>query len=101
MLFMDEKLYRYHFRIFLSTKRSLSEEERSSLKNILTEAIEKRGYEIKKVAVYRNSALLDFAGGKEIDSEKFVKATEKAIGFSIWENYRVQKTLEIDGKKLI
>ena len=98
---MDEKLYKHRIRIFLSTKRYLSTQEREFLEKLLGGMIEKLGYEKRRVVVYRRTAMLDFSGKKEINVERFVRESERAIGFSIWENYRVQKTLEIDVKKLI
>ncbi len=98
---MDEKLYRYRIRIFLSTKRYLSTQERELLEKLLEGMIEKWGYEKRKVVVYSHTAMLDFSCKREINAESFVRESERAFGFSIWENYRVQKTLEIDGKRLI
>ncbi|MDY6985734.1 MAG: hypothetical protein SVE93_04945 [Candidatus Thermoplasmatota archaeon] len=98
---MDEKLYRYRIRIFLSTKRYLSNQERELLEKLLEGMIEKRGCEKREVVVYRRTAMLDFSGKREINAESFVRESERAFGLSIWENYRVQKTLEIDVKKLI
>jgi hypothetical protein len=98
---MDEKLYKHRIRIFLSTKRYLSTQERELLEKLLEGMIEKLGYEERKVVVYRYTAVLDFSGKREINAESVVRESERAFGFSIWENYRVQKTLEIDAKKLI
>jgi len=98
---MDESLYKHRIRIFLSTKRYLSTKERELLEKLLEGMIEEQGYEKRNVAVYRHTAMLDFSGKRKINAERFVRESESAFGFSIWENYRVQETLEIDGKKLM
>jgi hypothetical protein len=98
---MEGRLYRYHFRIVLSTTRSLDEEERRHLDALMKELMKKSGFEMKKIAIHRNAASLDFIGDEEQDAEKLVRASEAAFGSGLWSDFKVQKTIVIDGKTLI
>lgn len=98
---MEGRLYRYHFRVALSTTRPLDEEDRRHLDALMKELMKKLGFETKKIMVHRNAASLDFIGDGEQDAEKLVRASEAAFGSGLWADFKVRKTIVIDGKTLI
>lgn len=98
---MEGRLYRYHFMVFLSTNRPLSEDERRSLESKLKELMKELGFEMKKITIHRSTASLDFLGDEEQDAEKLVRASEAAFGSGLWSDFKVRKAIVIDGKTLI
>ena len=92
-------LYKYHYRLFLSAKRSLNDIEQDSYAKMFKEGLEKLGYETRNVSVRKNKAILEFSGIKDLDADILMK--DLGISSDIWVKKKVFKTLEIDGNKLL
>jgi len=92
-------LYKYHYRLFLSAKRSLNDTEQAAYAKMFKEGLKKFGYETRNVSVRKDGAFLEFLGIKDLNTDILMK--DLGVSSDIWIKNKVLKTLEIDGSKLL